>query len=151
MAEKVSKPKLKAVDNVREMSVYRWTNEKVEAAMMLSEGYTYQAVGKQIGKTEKTIYRWMLDMEFSAEVDRLTLMVGISSKAERLRLVKRIVRAKCTSDIMASDKDVLDWLKFAQSETDGANLNLAGLLTSFTENASPMASEGSGSGRKANK
>lgn len=142
---------LKAVDNVRSMSVYKWTPAKAEAAVMLAEGYTYKQVGKQIGKTEKTIYRWMLDIEFSAEVDRLSLMVGIASKAERLRLTKRIIRAKCTSDIMASDKDVLDWLKFAQSETDGANLNLAGLLTSFTQDAASVASEGQGSDRKANK
>ncbi len=143
--------KLKAVDNVRQMSVYQWTPEKVEAAMLLAEGYTFQQVAKQIGKTDRTLYRWMTDIEFSAEIDRLSLMVGIASKAERLRLAKRIVRAKCTSDIMASDKDVLDWLKFAQSETDGANLNLAGLLTSFTQDDASVASEGSGSNRKANR
>lgn len=141
---------LRQVNNVREMSVYKWTPEKVEAAMMLAEGYTYKQVGGQIGKTEKTIYRWMMDTEFSAEVDRLSLMVGIASKAERLRLAKRIIRAKCSTDIMASDKDVLDWLKFAQSETDGANLNLAGLLTTFTENVAPVASEGQGGNRKTN-
>jgi transposase-like protein len=130
--------------NVRKMSVYQWTQDKSLAAMMLAEGHTYKQVAAEIGKAEKTIYRWTLDAEFSAEVDRLSLMVGIASKAERLRLAKRIVRAKCTSDIMASDKDVLDWLKFAQSETDGANLNLAGLFTSLTEDAAPLASEGSG-------
>jgi hypothetical protein len=142
--------KLKAVNNVREMSVFQWTPEKVEAAMMLAEGYTYKQVGTQISKTEKTVYRWMLDTAFSSEVDRLSLMVGIASKAERLRLAKRIVRAKCTSDIMSSDKDVLDWLKFAQSETDGANLNLAGLLTAVSEDVASMASPGQGSNRKAN-
>jgi transposase-like protein len=142
--------KLKAVTtNVHKMSTYQWTGEKVEAALMLAEGYTYEQVAKEIDKTKKTIYRWMMDTEFSAEVDRLSLMCGIASKAERLRLAKRIVRAKSTSDIMASDKDILDWLKFAQSETDGANLNLAGLLTSFTENAASVAPEGSRGDRKA--
>jgi len=142
---------LKAVpNNVRKMSVYQWTPEKCEAVMMLAEGYTYKQVGSQINKTEKTIYRWMLDTEFSAEVDRLSLMAGIASKAERLRLAKRIVRAKCTSDIMASDKDLLDWLKFAQSETDGANLNLAGLLTSFGTDDASVAESRPRSTRKAN-
>lgn len=145
------KGKLKAVKNVREMSVYKWTDEKVEAAMMLAEGYTYKQVSEQIGKSDRTIYRWMFDTEFSAEVDRLSLMVGIASKAERLRLAKRIVRAKSTSDIMASDKDLLDWLKFAQSETDGANLNLAGLFTSISENAASVEGQGQGRTRKTNK
>ena len=64
--------------NVLKMSVYQWTPEKTQAVLMLAEGYTYKQVGKEIGKTEKTIYRWTLDTEFSAEVDRLTLMVGIA-------------------------------------------------------------------------
>lgn len=134
---------------VRKMSVYKWTVEKSQAAILLAEGYTYKQVADELAKSEKTIYRWMTDTEFSAEVDRLSLMCGIASKAERLRLVKRVIRQKSLSDtFLISDKDILDWLKFAQSETDGANLNLAGLLTSFTEDAAPLASEGSRSPRK---
>ena len=139
---------LKAVEsNVQKMSVYKWTAEKSEAAVLLAEGYTYKQVGEQIGKTEKTIYRWLQDIEFSSEVDRLSLMVGIASKADRLRLVKRIIRQK--AETMTSDKDLLDWLKFAQSETDGANLNLTGLLTSFGADDASMAGGGfKGSGTK---
>lgn len=135
---------LKAVPkNVHKMSVYQWTPEKCEAAMLLAEGYTYKQVGEQIGKTEKTIYRWMIDTEFSSEVDRLSFMVGIASRAERLRFAQRMVRAKCTSDIMASDKDVLDWLKYAQSETDGIKLDLTNsLLKSVAENDTSVARRG---------
>lgn len=139
--------KLKAVNNVREMSVFQWTPEKSTAAVMLAEGYTYKQVGDEIGKTDKTIYRWMQDIEFSAEVDRLSLMVGIASRAERLRLVKRVVRQKSESQIF-TDKDVLDWLKFAQSETDGIKLNLAALSTALSTDDASVADSGSGRVRK---
>lgn len=117
--------------NVLQMSVYQWTPEKSQAALMLAEGFTYKQVGKEVGKTEKTIYRWMLDIEFSAEVDRLTLMVGIASRAERLRLAKRVIRQQDHAGMLITDKDLLDWLKFAQSETDGIKLNLAALDSAF--------------------
>lgn len=112
--------------------------------MLLAEGFTVQHVGQEIGKTERTVYRWMADMEFSVEVDRLSLMTGIASKAERLRLVKRVIRQKATCDsFLISDKDILDWLKFAQSETDGVKLDIAGLIASVSSDAAPVADRGS--------
>lgn len=111
--------------------------------MLLAEGYTFQQVAEKIGKTDRTIYRWMNDIEFSAEVDRLSLMVGIASKAERLRLVKRVIRQKSLSDtFLISDKDVLDWLKFAQSETDGIKLDIASLLAALGPDDASMAQSG---------
>ena len=68
-------------------------------------------------------------------------MVGIAGRAERLRIANRIVRQRVRDEIVESDKDLLDWLKFAQSETDGLNL---GLATSLTELAASMAGRGSG-------
>lgn len=128
---------------VSKMSVYQWTPEKTEVAMLLAEGYTFQQVAEKIGKTDRTIYRWMNDIEFSAEVDRLSLMVGIASKAERLRLVKRVIRQKSLSDtFLISDKDVLDWLKFAQSETDGIKLDIASLLAALGPDDASMAQSG---------
>ncbi len=58
--------------NVVKTSVFQWTPGKAAAAMMLAEGYTFKAVAKEIGKTERTLFRWNNDIEFSAEVDRLT-------------------------------------------------------------------------------
>src|SRR5687767_12664340 len=133
-----------AADNVYQMSVFQWTPEKGRAAVLLAEGHTYKQVGAEIKKTEKTIYRWMQDIDFSAEVDRLTLMIGISSRAERLRLVKRVIRQKALSDtFLISDKDILDWLKFAQSETDGIKLNLASLASAFGSDDTSVADSGS--------
>lgn len=131
-------------------SSFKWNPEKSKAAILLAEGYTYQQVGDQIGKTRRTITAWMAEVEFSAEVDRLTLMMGIASKAERLRLVKRVIRQKSISEsFLISDKDILDWLKFAQSETDGARLNIASLLsTTFDADEASVAGSGRAGNRK---
>lgn len=139
-----------APPNVRKMSGYVWNAEKSEAAMLLAEGYTHKQVSEKIGKTDKTIYRWLQDIEFSSEVDRLSLMVGIASKADRLRLVKRVIRQKGGVEV-SSDKDILDWLKFAQSETDGIKLDIASLLTAVTDDAASVAGSGhKGSSPKSN-
>ena len=131
------------LQNVLKMSVYQWTTEKSRAALGLAEGYTYKQVGAMIGKTDKTIQRWMADMEFSAEVDRLTLMVGIASRAERLRLAKRVIRQQDHAGMLVTDKDLLDWLKFAQSETDGIKLNLAALGSALGTDDAFVADSGS--------
>ena len=81
----------------------------------------------------------MTNISFSAEVDRLSVMTGIASKAERLRIVKKIVRQNMNADFISTDKDILDWLKFAQSETDGINLNLAAHLAAFGDDDSSVA------------
>jgi len=125
-------PALKAVkSNVHQMSVFLWTPEKSRAAVMLAEGHTYKEVGKDIGKTDKTIQRWMADIAFSSEVDRLSIMVGIASRAERLRIAKRVIRQQVQGESIKTEKDLLDWLKFAQGETDGVKLNLAALTSAF--------------------
>ena len=134
--------------NVLKMSVYQWTPDKSKAALLLAEGHTYKQVGKEIGKTEKTIQRWMADIEFSAEVDRLTLMVGIASRAERLRLAKRVIRQQDHGGLLITDKDLLDWLKFAQSETDGIKLNLAALGSALGTDDASVANGGSDGIRK---
>lgn len=145
----IRETKLKAVNNVRELSVFMWTPEKSTAAILLAEGHTYQHVGHEIGKTDKTIQRWMADVEFSCEVDRLTVMMGIASRAERLRIAKRIIRSKTRGDVIQTDKDILDWLKFAQGETDGVKLNLAALTTALGTDDASMADGGSEGIRKA--
>lgn len=143
----VQKARLRVVGpDDKKMSNYVWTEQKGRAAILLAEGYTYKQVAEEIGKTLQTIYRWTLDMEFSVEVDRLSLMVGLASKAERLRLAKRVIRQKAEKDSI-SDKDVLDWLKFVQSETDGAKLDLADMFTTLVDNASSVAESGQGRDR----
>jgi hypothetical protein len=53
-------------------------------------------------------------------------MIDISSRAERLRLAMRAVRQKVRADgTLETDKDLLDWLKYAQSETTGIKLGFS--------------------------
>lgn len=55
-------------------------------------------------------------------------MIGIASRAERLRIAQRVARQKVNDEgLVSTEKDLLDWLKFAQSETDGIKLDLAKL------------------------
>lgn len=96
--------------------------------MILAQGYTQAEASAQSGITDRTIRRWLDELEFSVEVDRLSLMVGIASRAERLRIAMQVVRQKVRDDGIQTERDTLDWLKFAQSETDGAKLDLAALL-----------------------
>lgn len=110
------------------MSTFRWTNQKIEAALALADGKSQRWVAEESGLNPKTIWRWMHDPEFSAEVDRLTLMIGIASRAERLRIAKKAVRTRVHDDgTVQTDRDLLDWLKYAQGETDGIKLDLAAL------------------------
>ena len=71
------------------------------------------------------------------EVDRLTLMIDVATRAERMRETYRVLRARRQPDgSLASDKDTLDWLKFAQSETDGVKLDISRLLAAEDATAS---------------
>ena len=124
---------------------FHWSPKRSEAAIELAQGKTRAAVALLVGVNERTIFKWMACPQFSAEVDRLSLMIGIASRAERLRIASRVIREKIRGDLVDTEKDVLEWLKFAQSETDGINLNLA---ASFLEAMAAMAEQRSGeSGR----
>ena len=93
--------------------------------MSLADGKTRAEAAAIAAIGERTLYRWLLDPTFSEEVDRLTLMIGIATRAERMRLIKRLVAQRTKDDVIESKADVLDWLKFAQSETTGAVNDLA--------------------------
>lgn len=109
-------------------SEFQWNQKRITAAIRLSDGKTQRAVAEEAGISERTLYNWIQNPEFSAEVDRLTLMMGIASRAERLRIAKRIVAQRVRDgELIESDKDLLDWLKFVQGETDGVKLDLAAL------------------------
>lgn len=103
---------------------FRWDEQRSKAAISLATGATKQEAADEAGVDRTTLYNWLKFDQFSAEVDRLSLMVGIASRAERLRVAQRVVRAKTRDGIPQSDKDLLDWLKFAQSETDGSKNRL---------------------------
>jgi hypothetical protein len=110
------------------MSQFRWTQKTTSAALALADGRTQQEASDIAGVNIRTIQRWLQLPEFSEEVDRLVFLTGIARKAERLKITKRIARNLGDT----TEKDLLDWLKFAQSETDGVKLDLTGLLRQLT-------------------
>lgn len=110
---------------------FDWTPNKEQAAMLLAQGETQTETAKQVGVSMRSISRWVTNPLFIAEVDRLSHMVSVSNRAERLRLVMRVVKQKTKGENILTEKDLLDWLKFAQSETDGVKLDLMGTLESI--------------------
>jgi predicted transcriptional regulator len=121
---------------------FKWDDQRSAAAIALAEGKTRQEVADDIGVTRATIQNWLCQTEFAAEVDRLSLMVGVASRAERLRLAMRVVREKTKGVVPETEKDLLDWVKFAQSETDGIKLQLT-QLAAVSEAQAPVADSGS--------
>src|SRR5690242_15634279 len=107
---------------------FNWDDRRSQAALMLASGETKTKVAETVGIDRVTLYHWLEHPDFCAEVDRLSLMVHVSSRAERLRVAMRVARSKgMEEEIPQTEKDLLDWLKFAQSETDGAKIDLSKL------------------------
>jgi predicted transcriptional regulator len=121
------------------ISVFQWGKKQEVAAIALANGETQQEAAEKAGVTDRTIRNWLAVPEFSEEVDRLTFLTGIAHKAERLRLAKRVIAGLDAK----TERDLLDWLKYAQGETDGIKLELTGLLAAITQNGGEMADSGS--------
>src|SRR5687767_10567545 len=100
-------------------AAFEWNEKRSEAAIALAEGKTQKQVFAEVGVPERTLRSWLIHPDFAAEVDRLSLMMSIAGRAERLRIAMRVARQKIKKDgTIDTDKDLLEWLKFAQSETD---------------------------------
>lgn len=135
---------LKDLPKLSAFAMVEWDEPHTFAAIALAEGKTQEQAGEEVGVTGRTIRNWLQNENFSSEVDRLSLMLGIASRAERLRLAKRVVREKTIGNKLQTDKDVLEWLKFAQSETDGAKIDFTKLTAAFAEAETPVANSRSG-------
>lgn len=123
-------------------AVFKWNKKRSNVAIYLSMGLTVKEAAQKAGAGERTIYEWKKHLRFLAEIDRLSLMTDIAGRAGRLRIAKRMVRKKEEE----SDKDLLDWLKYAQSETDGIKLDIAAIAE-----ASALMADGGSSGTGENK
>src|SRR5215212_8867078 len=103
----------------------QWSSTRTKVAFALAEGQA-RAVAHAIGVCRKTICNWLCVTEFAAEVDRLSCMIDIASRAERVRIAMRAVRQKVRAvGTVETEKDVLDWLKYPQSETTGIKLGFS--------------------------
>lgn len=118
-----------------QISAFEWKPNRRKAVLALADGATQAEAAEAAEVTDRTIRTWLDHPDFAAEVDRLSLMTDIASRAERLRIAKRMVRKLGNT----TGKDLLDWLKFAQSETDGIKLD----LTALAAVAAPVADSGS--------
>jgi len=87
--------------------------KKSEAAILLGMTSTVKATAATLGMSERQIYRWKKDDAFMGAINEYRNKVS----AERLMTANRIVRQKFEAD-MPTKKDLLDWLKFASSETE---------------------------------
>ncbi len=123
-------------DDVLPESDFQWTKEREDAAILLAQGYLIKEVAATLKISERTITRWKSDVIFSKELDRLSLMLDIAGKAERMRIAIRMVR-KALKKKNPTRKDLLEWLKYAQSESEGTKLNLTGDLAGFIAAAIP--------------
>jgi DNA-binding XRE family transcriptional regulator len=116
------------------MSDFEWTKKRETAALTLAKGHTQAAAADMAGVSEKTIYRWLNEPEFSQEVDRLSLMIETANRAHRLRIANRVIRQMVRDgETIPTTKDLLDWLKYAQGETDGVKLDLVNLLDVYRD------------------
>lgn len=122
-----------------------WTEQRSQVAVLLANGHTVTKAAKDAGVSRQTIHEWLRIPEFAVEVDRLTLLCDVANRAYRLRIAMRMVRKKEKH----SDKDLLEWLKYAQSETDGANLNLSALFGDLAGTASGDGAPGGEAGELA--
>jgi len=126
------------------MDDWKWTKRKNKSCALLAAGSTIKEAAEAAGVDERTIYRWKNDPVFFKELCDLTLTTGIALRSERLILAKRVIK-KLEAN---TEKDLLDWLKYAAQETDGLKLGvadeLAELLTAFIEGSEPLAGSGPG-------
>lgn len=117
------------------MAAFRWTKKAEQAAIALANGSTREDAAAIASIGERTLYNWLNLPEFSEEVDRLTFLTGIANKAERVRLAKRVI----TNLGITTEKDLLDWLRYVQSETTGIKLDFADLLAAVAAHGGEVA------------
>ena len=110
------------------MNEFKWTQKRQAAALLLAKGYTEQETADTIHVHRVTVARWKADDDFMLEVDKLTLLTGIALRAERLRIAARVIRQKVEEEKIRTHRDLLDWMKYAQGETDGVKLDIGALL-----------------------
>jgi hypothetical protein len=119
-------------NEIRESAAFQWSPTRRIACTALADGRTQKEAAQLADVADRTIRTWLEHPEFAAEVDRLTLLTGIALRSERLRIVKRVIRQSVKDEQkIKTTKDILEWLKHAQSETNGTDL-LEQLVASLT-------------------
>jgi hypothetical protein len=138
----------KTDDNERKLfsvnSGFEWTDERVVAAKMLATGHTVKETAQEIGVSERTIYNWKATEEFDQEIDRLSVIIGVASKAHRMRILNRMIRSfiKQNGDVELHDESLLDLLKEARMQSEGTRIDITSLYTALSQEARSVARSG---------
>lgn len=127
---------------------FQWTEKRSRVAILLAQGHTIRETSEQTGYSTRTIDRYKANPEFAAEVDRLSLMYGLSSKAERLRLIQRAARQFVHDDgsLDTGGDTLLDYLREARMTIDGTRLNIVSELAAISKETGSLARDRPGRG-----
>lgn len=118
--------------NGASVALFEWSPKREVAALSLARGDTEMEASDKAAVSRRTIQRWKATPEFAEEVDRLSLMIEVASRAHRLRIANKVIRQMVQGGgAIPTSKDILDWLKYAQGETDGVKLDMAALLDAY--------------------
>lgn len=96
---------------------------------MRAQGHLTKETAEAVLVSRPSIEQWKCDTVFSTQVDHLSWLIDIADRSERLRIAMRNVRDKVSDERLETKADLLDWLKYAQSEINGIKLNLTALLS----------------------
>ena len=136
-------PASKRVHSLEDYGAFEWSPKRKQAAMLLAQGYTIAHTAAEVKVQVSTIGKWRRKIEFLQEIDRLSLMVDVAGRAERARIAMRAIRQKTKGEVVDTREDLLSWLKYIQSETQGAKLDLTALLAAILGDGAPVAGSGS--------
>lgn len=117
---------------------FEWDNRRQQAAYMLADGYTKRETAEAVGVDDRTLYRWQRHPEFEAEKHKLAFLTGATVKAERVIMIKQLIRSKLNDDgILNSRKDILDWIRLLRDEIEPLEFAaiMAGILQSDSTDA----------------
>ena len=120
---------------LNEKGEFIWNEKRDKAAALLAQGYPKTHVAREVGVDRTTIYRWMDEDDFQLAIDELSLMLGIASKAYRLRLMNQALQQFIdkNGEIDISGFTLLDLLKEARMQTEGVKLGIVSELAPLIE------------------
>jgi len=87
----------------------------------LADGASQPAAAREAGVSVAYVRKLLYHPRYAAwqeMLDEMTLATGIAREAERIRIVKRVVRQALEDDRVLTQKDVLDWLRFAREDLE---------------------------------
>ena len=125
-----------------------WDEQKTQAAILLAQGYNHGVVSEEVNCNRTTIWRWMQNEEFAKEVDKLSLMYGVASKAHRMRLINQAIRQFIDENgtLDTGDDTLLDYLKEARQQIEGVKLDIISQLTAIAQTAGSVEPSGPSGG-----